>query len=242
MSSVNQEKIKNWTSSGGYNTDVSQVLTKIMKESLFSNSEASTSSIFETNLYFLLRTKTGIELSFIKEKNVDGDPNEQHKFRGRLDAVVNNLIIEYKHCNKLKNSRQQKNAVSQVKKYLNSLKETEGVEYSAILTDGLKICYFDFREGVVENTTIASLTTKDLDSIIKAILNNSTKKFVPKNILNDFFINPRTLSISKSVAQNLYNKITNNPTEKTLMLFEEWQSLMHLSVDDKGKSDLTPKL
>ena len=78
-----------------------------MRASTSSNSESTTSLIFEKELYYLVKLRTGIKLDFVKEKSLNGI---NHKFgnlkkrtsgAGRLDAVVNNLIIEYKHHSKL---------------------------------------------------------------------------------------------------------------------------------------------
>ena len=49
----------------------------IMKQSSTSNSEATTASIFEREIYYLLRARTGKELEFIKEEKIDG---VEHKF------------------------------------------------------------------------------------------------------------------------------------------------------------------
>ena len=96
---------------------------------------------------------------------------------GRLDAVVNNIIIEYKHNTKLKSKKQISSAFEQVKDYLIALDKNEGVKYDAILTDGIKIAYFQFVGDVVCNTSLRNLTASDIDRIIKAILNNQSNQF-----------------------------------------------------------------
>lgn len=104
--------ISNWLSSGEYYTQIDSILTKVVRNCENSNSESQTSSIFETEIYYLVRSQLGIELSFSKEQHLDGIV---HKFdgltsrksgHGRLDAVVNDIVIEYKHHTKLRTKKQ----------------------------------------------------------------------------------------------------------------------------------------
>lgn len=113
----------------------------------------------------------------------------------------------------------------------------DGVKYYAILTDGIKISYFGFTGDNIESTAFKNIESKDIDRIIRAILNNNCKKFIPENVLKDFAVNSGTESISKKLACELYGKLINNSTDKTNMLFSEWESLMHLSFDDNGKGN-----
>ncbi len=238
-----QKKISDWLNSGEYLSDLNELRTSIMRDCSISNSESTTATIFEKELYHLVRTKTGIKLDFIKEKLLNGI---NHKFgtlknrtsgSGRLDAVVNNLIIEYKHYSKLESKDEFLTASEQVKDYLNALYEKDFIKYNAILTDGIRISYFSFNDTEILNTSLAPISVDDIDTIIKAILANDTKKFVPENIIKDFSINEKSESISRTVAKSLFDTLNNNCTDKTYMLFSEWQSLMHLSVDDNGKSN-----
>ncbi len=243
MSTETVKKINNWINSGEYLTDIDKLRTDIMKESATSNSEATTASIFERNLYYIIKKQTGITLDIQKETFLDGI---NHKFghlasrksgHGRLDAVVNNLIIEYKHSSKLETKDEFETASTQDKDYLIALQKKDNIKYNAILTDGIKISYFTFSDDEVRNTSLSPINVDDIDTIIKAILANDTKRFVPENILKDFSVDLVAPSISKNVATVLYNTLKNNKTEKTNMLFNEWQALMHLSIDDNGKGN-----
>lgn len=118
------KNINEWIDSGEYLVDIDETRTRIMKESANSNSESTTASIFENELYYLIKFRTGIELNIIKEQKVDGI---NHLFgslksrisgKGRLDAVVNNLVIEYKHHSKFSTEKNQIIAIQQVKDYL----------------------------------------------------------------------------------------------------------------------------
>lgn len=240
---MSNSAILKWINSGEYLVHIDQTRTDIMKGAASSRNESEIASVFERELYFLVRSNTGINLTYSSETPVDG---LTHKFgslqsrtsgHGRLDAVINNLIIEYKHHSKLKTKEQIVLAGTQVEDYLYALYRNENTKYKAILTDGLKLSYFSFVGEKVEHSTLSSIETKDVDTIIRAILFNSTKQFVPSNILRDFSINTNAPSISRDIASLLYRKLNNNPTAKTKMLYEEWQSLMHLSSEDNGKGN-----
>ncbi len=237
------KKINDWINSGEYISDIADLRTSIMKEAANSNSEATTAAIFEKELYYIIRSRTNVKLNFIKEQTIQGI---NHTFgslasrksgSGRIDAVVNNLIIEYKHHSKLNTNDNANLATQQVIDYLNAIESQQNFKYNAILTDGIKICYFSFVNDEVRHTTLSPISNNDIDIIIKALLANDTKRFVPENILRDFSINYFTPSISKNVALSLYASLKNNRTEKTLMLFVEWQNLMHLSLEDNGKGN-----
>lgn len=240
---VNHTQISNWLKSGEYKAQIDSVLTKIVRDCEHSDSEAHTSQIFENEIYYLIRNNVGIEPNLSKEKPVEGII---HKFdglstrksgRGRLDSVVNNIIIEYKHHTKLISQKQIESAYEQVKDYLTAIEKKEGVKYDAILTDGLRIAYFQFIGDIVCCTSLRNISVDDIDRLIKAILNNQTKKFDATNIVKDFSISPNSNSSSKKIAIILYDQLCEHITEKSNMLYSEWKELMHLSVDDNGKSN-----
>ena len=242
MNTVSVKTIQ-WLNSGEYLAEIDEMRTTIMRESQQSKSESQTASIFENALYQLIRNRAGIKLAYSKEKAVN---NIKHKFgflqkrrsgTGGLYAVVNSLVIEYKHTSKLKTEEQFKTAAQQVVDYLNALFVTEKYKYSAILTDGIRISYFVFVGNEVQYSSLSPLTNEDIDNVIKAIVYHDKKRFVPENIVKDFSISATVESISKSIALVLYDSLKKHSTDKTHMLYEEWKSLMHLSVDDNGKGN-----
>ena len=229
--------VTNWLNSGEYKTQIDNLLTEIVRGAELSTTEAETASVFEQGLYFLLKTHANETIKPRKEINVN---YIVHSFsnisRGRLDAVINDLIIEYKHHSALTSKRKIESAITQVHGYLNSIYKNKKIKHDAILTDGIRIIYFSFVGEQVNNTTIKNLDVDDIDTIIKAILNNDTKKFEPINIVKDFSIYPHSDSPSKNIAKILFCDLLYNLTEKSDMLYSEWKSLMHLSVDDNGRS------
>lgn len=233
-----------WFESGQYWVQVEKMRSAIMRDAMAAKTEAQTADAFQKQFAYYIRLNTGIEIDFQPETPIVGMVThdfglfKEHKSgRGRLDAVVNNLIIEYKKYSKLEKTADQQAAINQVKDYLISLYKTQKVKYDAILTDGIKISYFSYNEAGVESTSFKNIESKDIDRIIRAILSNNCKKFIPENILRDFAVDGYTTSISKELANSLYIKLRNNPSEKTQMLFCEWESLMHLSFDDNGKGN-----
>ena len=98
--------ISNWLRSGEYYTQIDSVLTKIIRNCESSVSESQTASIFETEIYFLVRSQLGIELSISKEERVDGIV---HKFDGQNtervivhveDNLTDNTVATYENKNK----------------------------------------------------------------------------------------------------------------------------------------------
>ena len=235
-------KVAMWLESGEFQFAMDSALTNILKGAHNASNEAETADVFEKEIYFLLRRHVGIVIGFEKEKSVScvvhnfGDPAKRKSGRGRMDAIVNSLVIEYKHRSKLKTVKQKEEAIEQVKGYLTALARQDGVKRSAILTDGLTIAYFDFVGDEIRNTQLRMLSKNDLETIVRAILNNKTNKFEPMNIVADFSVSAAYNSSARDLAKTLFSTLDRDCTGKTQMLFEEWKGLMHLSVDDNGKS------
>lgn len=230
--------IAKWLENGEHQTEIDNVFSDIVRKSESSESESETASIFEREIYFFLREKLDFEIEIKKESVVKGIVHafSSKKRTGRIDAIMNNLIIEYKHHSALRSSKEILSAFRQVEEYLIALLKNTGIKHDAILTDGLKISYFSFVGEEVRHTALKVLESSDIEVIIRAMLNNNTKKFEPMNIVRDFAISPLTDSVSKSIALTLFTLLLNNLTTKSDMLYSEWKSLMHLSVDDNGKS------
>lgn len=200
--------------------------------------EAETSSVFERELYYLLRSKAGIDLRIQKETSVKGIVNRftDKETSGRIDAILNDIVIEYKHHSAMQTERGKSDAIRQTEEYLSSLNNTFGVQRDAILTDGIRISYFSFMGNEIRHTPLKVISREDIDTMVRAILNNNSKKFEPANIVRDFAISATSESTSKNLAKVLFDALTLHMSARTEMLFLEWQSLMHLSADDKGKS------
>ena len=241
-------KASKWIASGQYKKDIDDMCTAIIKKARSSQNEAQTADAFEKNMYYIIKLRTGIEVDFQKETTVKSI--EHHLFgtlgnrtsgKGRLDGLLNNLVIEYKHNSKLNKKSDFNKAVEQIEDYLKALFEEKGERFNAILTDGIRIAYFKFSEDIITHSELKQLRNTDMDFVVKAIISNNKKQFVPTNIMVDFAIDPRADTLSTRLARTLYRSLKLSPTDKTKMLFQEWQSLMHLSINDNGKANDIPK-
>ncbi len=235
-----------WFSDSNYQVDIEEMRRSLNKKASAAKTEAETADAFKNVFFHYIKLHTDVDVDFHPEKPIEIKDGLARKLRnskkrtsekGRLDSVVNNLIIEYKKQTKLEKKSDQENAINQVKKYLQALYSTDKIKYNAILTDGIKISYFGFYGEDVEFTSFKNIESKDIDRITRAILADGCKKFIPENVLKDFAVNSKADSVSKELAMELYQKLINNPTERTEMLFTEWESLMHLSYDDSGKGN-----
>lgn len=228
-----------WLNDKKYFRALRDALPKIVEYSRIATSESEMSSFFQAHLFSILKTFAGIEPKFNNETKVvalHGDGS--YAGSGRMDAVVNNLIIEYKHYSKLQTPDQQLKALSQAKGYMYSMYQSKGVKYNAIVTDGVRISYLSFRDKEVVSSSFIQMSERDLDMIIRAVVAAEKKRYDPLNIVKDFAIKQSVDSTTKQLAKVLYYVLVDKATTKTRMLFSEWQNLMHFSdADDQGKSN-----
>lgn len=235
-------KIACWLASGEFNSDADLALTNIVRGAERSRTEAETAAVWEREIYYLVRSRLGIDVGFKKETPVSGIVHDfsvlakRRSGRGRLDAVVNDLVIEYKHHSRLADDVQRREAIAQVCDYLVAMRKGDGICRSAILTDGMSVAYFSFSGDEVRHTQLRMIGVEDIETVIRAILANGAKKFDPENISRDFSVSAQAPSESRRLAAAFFDALTARPTPKTEMLYEEWKGLMHLSVEDCGKS------
>ncbi|QJP35399.1 hypothetical protein F0365_13825 [Nonlabens sp. Ci31] len=227
---MNIESILN---SNEYKCKLSEHLTSLLKRTKASETEATTSFAFESEIYFFVRTVFKIDINFKKEES---QSTLRHKFVGRMDAVCNNLVIEYKRLGKLDKEKDKDKATEQLSEYLLQLKEEDGNEYHGVLTDGIKIRYIYFQEGELHSTSFKNIDEDDLDKIVQSLVDLNNKKFVPKNIVDDFKLNSRN-GLTAELANYLFKSLNEKKSDKTSMLFQEWEVLFHLSETDKGQND-----
>jgi hypothetical protein len=69
--------------------------------------------------------------------------------------------------------------------------------------------------------------------LIRGILSLNKKALTPKNLIAGFCLG--SPSPSKQLALALYDALQNNPTGRSKMLFNEWQSIFRLAHDDQSK-------
>lgn len=226
-------RIDSILSSKEYECKLSEHLTTLLKRTKSANSEADTAFAFESEIYIFVRTLFNIDLDFKKEAS---QSSLRHTFNGRMDAVCNNLVIEYKKKGKLDSDKDKKKAEKQLSDYLEQLLVGEKNEYHGVLTDGIKIKYIYYQDGKLHSTSYKNINENDLDKLVRSLVDIKNKRFVPQNVVNDFKINTRN-ETTLNLARCLFQKLLNSPSVKTSMLFEEWQVLFHLSETDKGQNE-----
>ena len=217
-----------------YTIKLEETLEVTLEKARAANTEASVASALETELFYIVKTFFHKDIDLSKEEPVSA-AEPRRRFRGRMDAVCNDLVIEYKRQDKLTSARDQEKATRQVETYLMQLKSETGAEYIAVLTDGVKIRYFYYLENHIHHTPFKKIEAEDLDKLVRCLVNVENKKFVPRNIVQDFKLNAGG-GITLKLAKCLFGIVMNHMTEKTRMLFEEWQELFHLSENDNGQN------
>lgn len=225
--------IEGLVDSNEYKCKLSEHLTALLRRTKSSQNEATTAFAFESEIYYLIKSFFSIEIQFKKEENQN---TLRHKFIGRIDAISNNLVIEYKKRGKLDKEVDKNKASIQLQKYLTQLKEENGNEYYGILTDGIKIRYIYFQSGELHNTSFKNIDEQDLDRLIKSLLDINNKKFVPRNIVEDFKLTSKN-EITSRLANYLFEALKGKKSDKTSMLYQEWEVLFHLSENDKGQNE-----
>lgn len=218
-----------------YKEKLSATLVSLLAKTKAATTEASVASAIETELACFIKMVLGVDIIFEKEVGQTDLKHRRREFTGRLDAISNDLVIEYKAPRRLVSEKDQDKATKQVEGYLMQLKEERNIDYAAILTDGQKIRYFYYLERELHHTPFKALGVEDLDKIVCGLINVDNKKFVPENIINDFKLNAKK-PVTLNLAKCLFNIITNNISDKTDMLFQEWQELFHLSENDSGQN------
>lgn len=221
--------------SNEYKTKLREALVSLLEKTRAATTESSVAAAFETELFYFIKLNFGKDIVFDKEIGQSDLKNKRRVFTGRMDAVSNDLVIEYKRPSKLGNEKEQTKATLQVENYLTQLKEERNIEYNAILTDGQKIRYFYYLDKILHHTPFKNIDEKDLDKVVKSLINVGNKKFVPENIIRDFKLEAKK-DVTLKLAKCLFCLLTDNMTDKTDMLFQEWQELFHLSENDSGQN------
>ena len=216
-----------------YRCELSECLTSLLKATKNSKNEAQVAFSFQSTIHRFVKNFLEYDINFGQETS---QKILRHKFVGRVDAICNNVVIEYKMIGKLDKIKDQNDATAQISNYMLQLEKEEKNEYYGILTDGVKIRYVYFQNGLLHNTSFKSIDESDLDKILRSLIDSKNKKFLPKNIVNDFSMKIDT-SPTHKLAQYLFKQLSFNFEGKSLMLFQEWKSLFHLSENDKGQNE-----
>ena len=95
--------------SNEYRCKLAEHLSLLLNKTKSAENEAQVSQHFQSEIYFFVRTFFGIDLNFHPEEN---QSTLRHTFKGRMDAVCNNLVIEYKQSSKLSGEKDKEKATT----------------------------------------------------------------------------------------------------------------------------------
>lgn len=216
---------------GKYEVNLEKLLQDFLTLITGDQNEATIATIFENNLYHFIKTNFDKSIIFNKES---GKNFFRHNFKGKIDAISNQVIIEYKSSDKLTTKSDKNKAIRQIKNYMDQL-YTNGLKVQGILTNGSKICYLYHVGKKIVSSEFKNIGLRDMKLIVELLVNSDMKSLDPRNIVRDFALESSN-GLSLSLSRQLYKNILENPTEKTLMLFQEWEILFRLAETDQGKN------
>lgn len=218
-----------------YKIDLQDIASKIIKYSKENDNEASIAAFFEQHIYNYIRNTFELEIPFKKEltnKDINRGSIVMNVFSGRMDAMVNQLVLEYKKPSTLNNKEKFDKAKRQLVNYLEQLNQ-QGNQFEGILTDGIHYASVTYSNHRFRVSSLRILDISGLDFLIRSILNVNKKQLISANLVNDFGRESALTCLQK----NLYLKLKSNNVDKVNMLFQEWMSIYHLSLNDDGKSN-----
>ncbi|PSH12107.1 hypothetical protein B7R74_20720 [Yersinia pseudotuberculosis] len=194
--------------------------------------EATIATNFELKLYGQIKSRLHVEFEPVKEQSID---TKRHIKKGRIDARIGALIIEYKKKSKLDSQKTQAVAVLQIKNYLEHLDENFRHGAVGVLTDGWRIKFLSYNEhGSFTETAFEDLAGGHLLRIIRGILSLEKKALTPNNLIAGF-CDGSPVSPAKQLTLSLFSALSSHPTGRSNMLFREWQSIFRLAHDDQSK-------
>lgn len=207
-----------------------EVSSNISIEAKNAENEATIVSIFEIELFSLIKETFGLKYYPEKEKGVN---TERHTSKGRIDSKIGALVIEFKHTSKLKTPQQKAKASDQLIEYLKGLNQNHNLDYLGIVTDGTQCKIINIDHGVINQSSFEVLSVKHIDKIIKNVVLLEKVALTPENLVKDFC--DSETSLSKRLTICLYETLKHNSTDRSLMLFNEWKELFRLAHDDISK-------
>jgi SAM-dependent methyltransferase len=145
------------------------------------------------------------------------------EFTGREDALYGHVILEYKTPKTLSSPSEFKKARQQVRDYIESeAKERRNFsKYFGVVLDGFQISFVRFRNNKWEEQNKPfEVNGQTILTLLTALRGLRRRPLDSYWLLLDF--GPRS-EISKETIRTLYNSLSDHPTERTLMLFNDWK-------------------
>lgn len=214
-----------------YLSELTTLSREITSHCIDAQNEATVVNVFDVQLFIFLRKHFGLDYYPSKEESVN---TVRHVAKGKIDSKIGALVIEYKQPSKLYTSSDVAKATQQLKEYLEGLYAQHEADYIGLITDGVNAKLVEMHLGKITEGNLAVLQSFHLDKIIKSIVLLDRLALTPENLI-DNFCKPSTNSLVKKIVSELFDKLQNRPTERTMMLFQEWKELFKLAHDDTSK-------
>lgn len=214
-----------------FRRDLARAATEIKAGATLAATEATIEGYFERVLYALLRD---INLEFHPEKEVHVD-YRRHVGRGRMDARLGALIIEYKRPAKLRTDAQIVAAREQLSRYL--IAESERLEAPTVgfLTDGRRSLELRADGGsLTEAGPVTPLDGAALLRIVRQLVALDLTALTASNLIRDFCGANEDGPVFET-ARLLNAILAKGSTPKTDMLRSEWEELFKLAHDDQSQ-------
>ncbi|PAY52605.1 hypothetical protein A8C37_06600 [Ligilactobacillus salivarius] len=200
---------------------LNNLASSVMKQTISAPNEATVASIFERELYYFVKKEFDITLNI--EKEVTSQDLAIHNFKGRIDAITTNLVIEYKKPEKLRKDKDIRKAQTQLSDYLKQLRKNNE-NYFGIITDGSFYVSVYFIKGSLKYDAIRQIDGVFFITLIKSILGTNKKQLVSRNIIDDFSLEGHSVSELSNLQKELFRCLNNETkSEKVLMLFGQNQ-------------------
>lgn len=181
--SLRQKLIHTALQSNEFRHELDLCQKEILSRCRAASNEATVEGIFERILYALLRD---IGVSFHPDKEVAVD-TKRHKSFGRIDSRIGALVIEYKHCSKLRTSTHVSSAKSQLSEYLCSVSEKLPSPAVGYITDGLSFYEIHSAKGeIISISGKQRMSVQCLLRIVRSIISLTQSALTAKNLIRDF--------------------------------------------------------
>lgn len=230
ISKLKSKQIDRLIQTREYEELIEEVCYNITTNASISENEASIVSIFELELFSMIKDVFNLKYYPQKEYPIN---TERHISKGRIDSKIGALVLEFKHTSKLNSDTDKENASLQLISYLKGLREKFDTDYCGMITDGIKCKIITIEDGKINEGSFEKLAPKYIDRIIKTIVLLDRIALTPENLVKDFCSSNN--SISQRLTLCLYYTLKKHPTGRSLMLFDEWRELFKLAHDDDSK-------
>lgn len=228
--SLKHKSIEILLNTSEYRKSLTEAACTIRARSAEAPNEASVVSIFEIEIFAIIRDVFGLKFYPEKEVCVDTD---FHVAKGRIDSKVGALVMEFKQPSAIKLETQKNKAIEQLSHYLQGLYSAQKQDYYGLVSDGIDCCTVLLKDGELVRGTFGKLSADVLDELVRVIILLEKVALTPRNLVRDFSQGEN--SISQRLSKTLFNALKDAATGRSLMLFNEWKELFRLAHDDKSK-------